>query len=117
MRSMSMLLVLFTALPLAGCATVAAPTDRLASSEAAIRGAREVGGESVPSASLYLKLAEEEVAKAKSLMADSDNETASRLLARAQADAELSLSLVRESQAETRAAAVLDQVKNLREKN
>src|SRR5262249_21811090 len=67
------------------------PYERVASSEAAIRGAREVGSEQVPQAALHLKLAEEEVQKAKALIRDGDNEAASFVLLRAQADAELAL--------------------------
>ena len=48
-----------------GCGGAPPPTDRMASSEAAIRGAKEVGAESVPKASLQLKLAEEGVTKAR----------------------------------------------------
>lgn len=114
MRPISPLLFAFS-IPLAvGCASFPAPTERMASSEAAIRGAREVGAESVPPASLELRLAEEGIAQAKRLMADGDNETAARVLQRAQSDAELALALARENHARNEAAQVAAQVAQLR---
>ena len=98
----------------AGCASFPAPTERMASSEAAARSAREVGAERVPQASLQLRLSEEQIVKAKALMADGENEQADLLLQRAQADAELSLSLAREDQARKDAAQVIAQVAQLR---
>ena len=112
MKSVAML-ALFVPLA-AGCASLPAPTEQMASSEAAVRGAREVGAERVPQASLELRLAEEAIAKAKAAMAEDDNETADRLLKRAQSDAELALSLARESKARTDAAQVMGQVSQLR---
>ena len=97
-----------------GCGGAPPPTERVASSEAAVRGAREVGAQSVPNAALHLKLAEEQIAKAKAAMQEDENEEAERLLMRAQADAELSLALARESQAKAEAQAALDQVAKLR---
>lgn len=114
MRPISPLLFTFS-IPLAvGCASLPAPTERMASSEAAVRGAREVGAEKVPPASLELRLAEEGIAQAKQLMAQGDNERAERLLQRAQADAELALSLAREDHARNEAAQVAAQVAQLR---
>lgn len=109
--------LLLCAATIAGCASMPAPTNRLASSEAAIRGAREVGAESVPSASLYIKLSEEELASAKKLMADGNNMDADLQLQRSQADAELALSLARETIAETQAQALIGKVQDLRAKN
>src|SRR4051812_7701277 len=73
---------------LAGCGSSPPPTERVASAEAAIRGAQEVGASNVPAASLSLKLAQEEVQKAKQLMQDGDNKRAALILMRAQADAD-----------------------------
>jgi PBP1b-binding outer membrane lipoprotein LpoB len=105
-----------SALFVAGCGSSPAPTERVASAEAAIRGAQEVGATNVPSASLSLKLAQEEVQKAKQLMQDGDNKRAALLLMRAQADAELALAQARESQAQAEAQTAVDQVKALRGK-
>lgn len=101
----------------AGCAASAPlPTARMASTEAAIRSAREVGAESVPNASLHLKLSEEQVAKAKTAMANEDNIKADLMLQRAQADAELALALTRENTAQAEAKQVTDQVTQARNK-
>jgi hypothetical protein len=106
--------VAFSVLALSGCGGAPPPTERVAASEAAVRGAREVGAPSVPNAALHLKLAEEQIAKAKAAMQEDENEEADRLLMRAQADAELALALARESQAKAEAQVALDQVSKLR---
>jgi hypothetical protein len=99
-----------------GCGSYPAPTERVASAEAGIRGAQEVGANSVPQAALSVKLAQEEVQKAKQLMQDGDNRRAELILMRAQADAELALAQAREAQAKTEAQHAVDQVKALRGK-
>ena len=99
----------------AGCgATTPPPTARVASTEAAIRGAREVGAQSVPIASLHLKLSEEQATKAKAAIAADDNAGADLMLQRAQADAELALALTRENTAVTQAKVSTDQVAQAR---
>jgi hypothetical protein len=104
------------AVSVVGCGSYPAPTERLASSEAGIRGAQEVGANNVPQAALSVKLAQEEVQKAKQLMQDGDNRRAELILMRAQADAELALAQAREAQAKTEAQAAVDQVKSVRGK-
>ncbi len=99
-----------------GCGSYPAPTERVSSAEAAIRGAQEVGAGGVPAAALSMKLAQEEVQKAKQLMQDGDNKRAELILMRAQADAELSLAQAREQQAKAEAEKSVDQVKQLRGK-
>ena len=99
-----------------GCGSYPAPTERVSSAEAAIRGAQEVGSANVPQAALSVKLAQEEVQKAKQLMQDGDNKRAELISMRAQADAELALAQSREQQAKTEAQQALDQVKALRGK-
>lgn len=79
-----------------GCGSVPPPTDRIASAEAALRGASEVGAAQVPRAELYLRLAEEQIDKAKRYIQDGYNQRAELALRRAQADAELALALARE---------------------
>jgi hypothetical protein len=101
---------------LMACASYPAPTDRIVSAEASIRGAQEVGANAIPAAALSVKLAQEEVQKAKQLMQDGDNRRAELLLLRAQADAELALAQARESQAKAEAAQALEQAKGLRSK-
>jgi len=82
-----------------GCASFPPPTERLNTTDGAIRGATEVGAQQIPRAALHLKLAQEQADKARQLMQDEDNERADQSLRRAQADAELALAIARESQA------------------
>jgi hypothetical protein len=107
-------------LPLAaalGCAAAPVPAERLASAEAGIRAAAEVGAEGVPQAALHLKMARDQVEQAKSLVQSGDHERATMVLARAEADAELSLALAREGTARAEATAVLAQVQTLRQRS
>ena len=99
-----------------GCGSYPAPTERVASAEAGIRGAQEVGASNVPQAALSVKLAQEEVQKAKQLMQDGDNRRAELILMRAQADAELALAQAREAQAKSEAHTAVEQVKAMRGK-
>ena len=79
------------------------PTDRLASSEAAIRSAKELGAQNDPQASLHVKLADEQMASARNLMKDGDNRRADLVLQRASSDAELAVMIARERAAKTEA--------------
>jgi hypothetical protein len=71
----------------------------MADAESASRSAREVGADSQPAAKLQVKLADEQIAQAKTLVAAGDNERAGFVLLRARADAELALALAREQNA------------------
>lgn len=75
------------------------PKQALADSESASRSARELGADSQPAARLQLKLADEQIANAKALIANGDDDRATYVLLRARADAELALSLAREQAA------------------
>ncbi|HET9959705.1 MAG TPA: DUF4398 domain-containing protein [Polyangiaceae bacterium] len=94
--SISMLLML-------GCASHPPPSDHLASAIAATRGAQEAGAPRVPKAALQLKLAEEQIAEARKMMSNGDNERADYMTLRAYNDAELALALTREAAANKRA--------------
>ena len=111
MNAVSTLLLL--ALPITACGGYAVPTERMVSSEAALRGAQEVGAQNVPQAALHLRLAEEQITKAKALINDGDNERADYVLLRAKADAELALALAKEANAKADAQRALDQVKSM----
>jgi hypothetical protein len=107
-------LMLAPVLGVAACAAAPVPAERLASAEAAVRGAAEVGAERTPQASLHLKMARDQVAEARELIKAGNNESASAVLMRAQADAEVSLALARETDARARAAVVLAEAQALR---
>lgn len=80
-------------------ASIPAPTQPMADAESASRSAREVGADNQPAAKLQVKLADEQIAEAKNLIANGENERASYVLLRARADAELALALAREQNA------------------
>jgi hypothetical protein len=84
---------------LAACASYPEPTEHLAASMAAVRGAETAGAAQVPQAALHLKLAEDQIAGAKQLIENGDNGRADALTIRAYNDAELALALTREAQA------------------
>jgi Flp pilus assembly protein TadD len=90
------------------------PTDRLASAEAASRSARELGADRDPKAQLHLKLAQEQIDQAKTLIADGDNKRADLVLQRANSDAELSVMLAKETTAKGEAEKAQDRVKSLK---
>ncbi len=85
------------------CASYPAPSEHLASSVAAARGAQEAGAAQVPEAALQLKLSEEQIAQAKRMMAKGENESADYMTLRAYNDAALSLALAREESARRQA--------------
>ncbi|MFT3922927.1 MAG: hypothetical protein QM778_10365 [Myxococcales bacterium] len=91
------------ALTTAACASYPAPTEHLASSVAAARGAQEAGATQVPEAALQLKMSEEQITTAKKMMAKGNNEHADYMTLRAYNDAALSLALTREEAARRRA--------------
>jgi len=100
----TVLLAMIVGLSVVACgATFPVPTQRLADAESAERSARELGANSEPQAQLHLKLAAEQIAKARVSIADGDNERADLQLVRAKADAELAVALARELAAKTAA--------------
>jgi len=114
MLSTRLFLSIFVMGAVSGCASTPQPTEKLTSSEAAIRGATEVGAPQVPQAALHLQYAQEQVAQARVLMKNGDNERAGLLLMRAQADAELALALARENATKAEAQKAMDEAKALR---
>lgn len=84
---------------LAACASAPLPADQMSSAESAVRAAKEVGSDQVPKAQLMVKLAQDQIDRAKKLADDGDTEEARSLLTRATADAELALAIARAEQA------------------
>jgi hypothetical protein len=108
-------LLISVALTAAGCGGGAPPSERLVSSESAIRGAIEINANvSPPRAALHLQLAQEQVDKAKRYIADGLNERAELALRQAQADAELAIALARNEEMKKRAEAARSKVDRLR---
>jgi hypothetical protein len=119
MKNLSMLsvmgpLLLLSSALVTACGGAAAPTQRVTSSQAAIRGAEEVGAPSNPQAQLHLKLAKEQLAQAQKLIEDDENEEAEIVLMRAEADAELAIALAKESAMQAEAAKARDAVERLK---
>jgi hypothetical protein len=88
------------------------PTQRMADAESAHRSALELGAANQPAAELHVKLAEEQMAKARTLIADGDYKEATSLLIRAKADSELALALAREQAATAGVQRADDQAKS-----
>jgi regulator of protease activity HflC (stomatin/prohibitin superfamily) len=104
------------AISIVGCGSSPEVINKEASTSA-IRAAQEVGASSIPSASLYLQLAKEELANAAILAANGKKEQAESMLLRAQADAELAIILSKGDADKTEAANALERVKKLRQDN
>jgi hypothetical protein len=68
----------------------------MADAESANASALAVGAASQPAAELHVKLAQEQMSKAKTLISSGDNKEADSLLIRSKADSELALALARE---------------------
>lgn len=94
------------------CASHPPPTDAVADALASMRGAEELGAARVPRAELQLQLADEQVTRAKRLMADGKNERAHYMAVRAANDAELAIALTREAQAKKAAEQARQRVRS-----
>lgn len=118
MRHMNMAMlagsVLF-AVVIAGCGS--SPAINREASTSSIRAAEEAGASKVPSASLYLQLAKEELENARGLEAKGDREQAKSMLLRAQADAELAVALSRGDEDKTEATKAIERVRQLLQDN
>ena len=77
--------------------TFPAPYDKLATSEAAVKSATEMGAKDVPQAAQYLEQAQNELDQGKGLIRKGENRDAANSLLRSQADANLALAAAREN--------------------
>lgn len=105
-------LSIITALFLAACGS--APEVNKEASTSAIRAAEESGASKVPSASLYLQLAKEELEFAKKLAENGEVEQAESMLLRSQADGELAVALSRSASDKAEAANAVERVRQFR---
>ena len=83
-----------------GCAGATLPTEQVASAEASVRAAKELGASNVPRAELHLRLAQEELQQAQKSAESGDGQHGKMLLERARVDAELAIALAHQHQAE-----------------
>ncbi len=80
-----------------GCgASFPVPAQRMADAQSAERSATELGAATHPKAQLHLRLAQEQMTKAKEAISKGENEQADALLVRAKSDAEVAIALARE---------------------
>jgi hypothetical protein len=98
------------------CGGAAVPQEPLTAAQAAVKGAEVGGANEDPKAQLHLKLANEQIEKAKKLIADDENEEAARLIERAQADADLALALAEQGKALREAKDADEQLGKLKKK-
>jgi hypothetical protein len=105
------------ALLLACGASFPVPTQHMADAESAHRSALELGAANQPAADLHVKLAEEQMAQAKTHINDGDNRGADSLLIRSKADSELALALAREQNATVGVQKATDQSNSTAETN
>lgn len=98
------------------CGGAAVPQEALTAAQASAKGAEVGGANEDPKAQLHLKLANEQITKAKKLIDDGDNEAAARLVDRAQADADLALALAQQAKALRDAKDADEQLGKLRKK-
>lgn len=95
------------------CGGAAVPNRELASAESAIRAAEVGGATELPKGELHLKYARDQVASARKLMEEGENEAATLVLERAIVDAELALALAEEEGARREAEVERDRIKEL----
>jgi hypothetical protein len=101
------------ALTAAACGSSEVPTKQIADSQAAVRGAEEVGAAQHPQAALHLKMARDQISKAQALSKEGEHDAAKQLLKQAELDAELALTLTREQKAENDAQRAQQQLESL----
>jgi hypothetical protein len=101
---------------IAGCGSGPAVVDE-ESSTSSIRAAEEVGASDISSASLYLQLAKEELAKAQTFAENGDKEEAESMLSRASVDGELAVALSRSDADKKEATEAIERVNLLRQNN
>ena len=99
---------------LAACATTPIPADKLSRSQAAVRSAEEMNAQAEPAAAMHLRLAHEQIALAKQLLGDGDNERAASVLLRAEADADAARELARRQAARTEAQTAKQNIEQMK---
>lgn len=99
---------------LVGCAATPIPADKLSRSQAAVRSAEEMNAQAEPAAAMHLRLAHEQIALAKKMLADGDNDRAAMVLLRAEADAEAARELARKHSARVEAQTAKQSIEEMK---
>ncbi len=115
-RNASNLVALLTALAACACGGAAVPHDQMTAAEASVSAAEAGGAGEVPKAALHGKKAKDQIAEAKKLIEQGENEMAEWSLQRASSDATLALSLAREESLKAEAAKAVAEVEDLKSK-
>jgi hypothetical protein len=115
-RNASNLMALLAALGAYACGGAAVPHDQMTAAEANVSAAEAGGAEDVPKAALNVKKAKDQIAEAKKLIEQGENEKAEWALQRASADATLALALAREESLKAEAAKAVAEVDELKSK-
>ncbi|HET9954516.1 MAG TPA: DUF4398 domain-containing protein [Polyangiaceae bacterium] len=101
---------------LLACGGAPLPQEQFSAAQASVKGAEVAGAAEDPKSALHLKLAHEQLDKAKALMDNGDNERAAHVIDRAQADAELAILLAKEARARKEATDAREQVEELKQR-
>jgi hypothetical protein len=99
------------------CAGKTLPQQQLMDTQAAITSAEELNGDEDPDAKLHLQFARDQLAAAKRMMKDGEDEEANRMLDRASIDADLALLLARTEQLREESREAQAQVDELQANN
>jgi hypothetical protein len=110
------LVALLAALGASACGGAAVPHEQMTAAEASVSAAEAGGAQDVPKAALHVKKAKDQIAEAKALIEQGENEKASWALQRASSDATLALSLAREVGIVAEAEKALADVEGLKSK-
>jgi hypothetical protein len=96
------------------CGGSTLPQPKVTEAESAVSAATAVGAQSYPQGALHLKMARDQLAEAKAMIRNGDDEEARLVLEGAEADAELALMLTREQQARADATEAARSVRELK---
>jgi len=99
------------------CAHTAVPSDQLASAQANIARAEQLGANDNPDAAYHLRLARQQLDEGKKLIDKKENLEASYVLKRASADGELAMAIADYGVQSTEAQQAQARLQSLRERN
>jgi hypothetical protein len=105
--------LLGASLALIACGSAQLSQAKVAEVQSSVSAAEAVGAEQQPKAALHLQLSRDEVAEARRLAADGDEENAALFLDRARVDAELALQLARTEQEQEKARQAWQKIQDL----
>lgn len=111
-KILTSVLALLLATVFAACGSEVS-AKRYAQPNETISAAKELGATENPQASLYLKMAEDQVARADKLIDDGEEDEARRMLSRADSDAALALSYAKLENTRERAKRAESQIREL----